>query len=130
LIPETQVTDLIVENGKVTGVRTGREGDLYADVVLMAEGINAFASVKAGLRKDYTMENAALAVKEVHALPEEVINERFNVRNNEGVTILVTGEFAYDMMGSGWIYTNRDTISIGMGPSLVIWSRRKPDQTI
>jgi flavin-dependent dehydrogenase len=38
-------------------------------VVLDAEGINAFAAVKAGLRKDFTMENAALAVKEVHALP-------------------------------------------------------------
>src|SRR5947209_262899 len=43
LIPETQVTDLVFDNGKVVGVRTGREGDLYADVVLMAEGINAFA---------------------------------------------------------------------------------------
>jgi electron transfer flavoprotein-quinone oxidoreductase len=30
------------------------------------------------------MENAALAVKEVHALPREVINERFNVGDNEG----------------------------------------------
>lgn len=132
LIPETQVTDLIVENGKVTGVRTGREDDLYADVVLMAEGINAFASVKAGLRKDYTMENAALAVKEVHALPEEVINERFNVRNNEGVTILVTGEFAHDMMGSGWIYTNRDTISIGMGAivSHMVETKARPNDLI
>jgi len=62
LVAETQVTDLISQNGKIVGVRTGREGDLYADVVLMAEGINAFASVKAGLRKDYTMDNAALAV--------------------------------------------------------------------
>ncbi|PZS06488.1 MAG: FAD-dependent oxidoreductase, partial [Chloroflexi bacterium] len=88
LVPETQVTDLIWDNGKIAGVRTGREGDLYADVVLMAEGINAFAAVKAGLRRDYTMENAALAVKEVHALPPEVIDERFNVRDNEGVTIL------------------------------------------
>jgi electron transfer flavoprotein-quinone oxidoreductase len=115
LITETQVTDLISENGKIVGVRTGREGDLFADVVLMAEGINAFAAVKAGLRKDFTMENAALAVKEVHALPREVINERFNVSDDEGVTILLIGEFCHDMMGSGWIYTNKDTISLGFG---------------
>lgn len=115
LIPETQVTDLIFDNGKVVGVRTGREGDLYADVVLMAEGINAFAAVKAGLRKDFTMDTAALAVKEIHALPEEVINARFNVSGDEGATILLTGEFSHDMMGSGWIYTNKDTLSIGFG---------------
>lgn len=115
LIPETQVTDLIFEDGKVAGVRTGREGDLYADIVLDAEGINAFAAVKAGLRKDYTMDNAALAVKEIHALPREVINERFNVGDGEGVTILITGEFSHDMMGSGFIYTNRDTLSVGFG---------------
>lgn len=115
LINETQVTDLIFDGGKVVGVRTGREGDLFADVVLMAEGINAFAAVKAGLREDFTMDNAALAVKEIHALPAETINERFNVGDNEGVTILVTGEFSHDMMGSGWIYTNQDTISLGFG---------------
>lgn len=115
LIPETQVTDLVAEDGKIVGVRTGREGDLYADIVIDAEGINAFAAVKAGLRKDFTMENAALAVKEIHALPPEVINERFNVRGDEGVTILLTGEFAHEMMGSGWIYTNRESISIGFG---------------
>src|SRR5947209_8848724 len=34
LINETQVTDLISENGKIVGVRTGREGDLYADMML------------------------------------------------------------------------------------------------
>lgn len=115
LIPETQVTDVIFEDGKAVGVRTGREGDLYADMVLMAEGINAFAAVKAGLRKDFTMDTSALAVKEIHALPEEVINARFNVTGDEGATILLTGEFAHDMMGSGWIYTNKDTLSIGFG---------------
>jgi len=132
LIPETQVTDLVSENGKIVGVRTGREGDLFADVVLDAEGINAFAAVKAGLRKDFTMENAALAVKEVHALPREVINERFNVGDNEGVTILLTGEFAHGMMGSGFIYTNRDTLSVGFGAivSHMVETKIKPNDLI
>jgi electron transfer flavoprotein-quinone oxidoreductase len=132
LIPETQVTDLIFEDGKVVGVRTGREGDLYADVVLDAEGINAFAAVKAGLRKDYTMDNAALAVKEIHALPREVINQRFNIGDNEGVTILITGEFAHDMMGSGFIYTNKDTLSVGVGAivSHMVETKVRPNDLI
>jgi electron transfer flavoprotein-quinone oxidoreductase len=118
VIPETQVTDLVWQDGKIAGVRTGREGDLYADIVLDAEGINAFAAVKAGLRTDFTMENAALAVKEIHALPKDVINQRFNVGDEEGVTILLTGEFSHDMMGSGFIYTNKDTLSVGFGAIL------------
>jgi len=132
LIAETQVTDLVSERGKIVGVRTGREGDLFADVVLDAEGINAFAAVKAGLRKDFTMENAALAVKEVHALPHEVINERFNVGDNEGVTILLTGEFSHGMMGSGFIYTNRDTLSVGFGAivSHMVETKIKPNDLI
>jgi electron transfer flavoprotein-quinone oxidoreductase len=115
VIPETQVTNVVRENGRVVGVETGREGNLYADVVLMAEGVNAWAAVRGGLREDFTMETAALAVKEVHALPREVINERFNVNDEEGVTILLTGEFAHGMMGSGWIYTNKESISLGFG---------------
>jgi electron transfer flavoprotein-quinone oxidoreductase len=115
LINETQVTDLISENGKIVGVKTGREGDLFADVVLDAEGINAYAAVKAGLRKDFTMENAALAVKEIHALPAEVINERFNISDGEGVTTFIVGEFSHGTMGSGFIYTNKDTLSVGFG---------------
>lgn len=132
LIPETQVTDLIWQDGKIAGVRTGREGDLFADVVLDAEGINAFAAVKAGLRKDYTMDNTALAVKEVHALPREVINERFNITDDEGVTILITGEFSHDMMGSGFIYTNKDTLSVGFGAivSHMVETKIKPNDLI
>jgi electron transfer flavoprotein-quinone oxidoreductase len=132
LIPETQVTDLVVENGTVIGVRTGREGDLYADVVIMAEGVNAFAAVKAGLRKDFTMDTAALAVKEIHALPPEVINQRFNVSDGEGVTILVAGEFSHDMMASAFIYTNKDTLSVGVGAivSHMVETKVKPNDLI
>src|SRR4030081_4079649 len=39
LIPETVVEELIVRGGRVVGVRTGREGDLFADVVVVCEGI-------------------------------------------------------------------------------------------
>lgn len=116
IINETQVTDVIFKSGRVVGVKTGREeGDLYADVVLMAEGVNCFASTKAGLRQDYTMENSALAVKEIIQLPEATINDRFNVPSGQGVTLLCIGDFGRDTMGSGFIYTNKDTLSVGFG---------------
>ncbi|HEV3310478.1 MAG TPA: FAD-dependent oxidoreductase [Chloroflexota bacterium] len=116
LIAETQVTECIFDRGTVVGVRTGREeGDLFADVVLMAEGVNCWAAVKSGLRRDYTMENSALAVKEIISLPEGTINDRFNVPSDQGATILCIGEFGHGTMGSGFIYTNKDTLSVGFG---------------
>lgn len=132
LISETQVTEAILKDGKVIGVRTGREGDLFADVVLMAEGINAFATVKSGLRQDFSMNNAALAVKEVHSLPAETINQRFNVPSGQGVTILLTGEFSHGMMASGWIYTNKESISLGFGAivSHLIDTKIKPNELL
>src|SRR2546425_1260171 len=53
LIPETVVEELIVREGRVVGVRTGREGDLLADVVVVCEGIGLGSRLleKAGLKK-------------------------------------------------------------------------------
>lgn len=133
LIPETQVTQCIFDKGKVVGVRTGREeGELFANVVLMAEGINCWAAVKSGLRQDYSMENSALAVKEIIALPSETINARFNVPSDQGVTILCIGEFGAGTMGSGFIYTNKDTLSVGFGAILehLTQAKRQPNDLL
>lgn len=133
LIPETQVTDLIFKEGRVVGVHTGRdEGDIYADVVLMAEGINCFATTRAGLRQDYSMENSALAVKEIISLPEATINDRFNVSSDQGVTLLCIGEFGHETMGSGFIYTNKDSLSVGFGAIVehLSQSRLQPNELL
>src|SRR5712691_1827861 len=39
VVPETVVERLIVKNGRVVGVGTGRGDDLYADVTIVCEGI-------------------------------------------------------------------------------------------
>ena len=39
VVPETVVERLIVKNGRVIGVATGRGDDLYADVTIVCEGI-------------------------------------------------------------------------------------------
>jgi electron transfer flavoprotein-quinone oxidoreductase len=57
----------------------------------------------------------ALAVKEMHFLPAEVIEQRFNVKGNEGVVIEAAGTITKGMAGTGFIYTNKESISIGIG---------------
>jgi electron transfer flavoprotein-quinone oxidoreductase len=48
------------------------------------------------------------------------------------VTILLTGEFTHGMMGSGFIYTNKDTLSVGFGAivSHMVETKAKPNDLI
>ncbi len=116
IITETVVEDPILESERVVGVRTGRpDGDLYADVVIAADGVNSLLGQKAGMRKEILPEQAALAVKEVIALPREVIQDRFQLTGDQGTTIELYGNASMGMLGTGFIYTNRDTLSVGVG---------------
>ncbi|HUU54033.1 MAG TPA: FAD-dependent oxidoreductase [Armatimonadota bacterium] len=116
IIPETVVESAIMEDGKVVGVRTGRpDGDLYADVVIAADGVNSLLAQNVGLREEVPPDEVALAVKEVIALPRETINDRFQLTGDQGATIELYCDASWGMVGTAWIYTNRDSLSIGVG---------------
>jgi electron transfer flavoprotein-quinone oxidoreductase len=117
LITGTTVEDVIRQDGRVVGVRAGREGgDIYGDVVIICDGVNSFLAQKAGLqRRPVEPSEMALAVKEIIGLPRQVINERFAVADDEGVTIEVYGSVTQGMAGYGFIYTNRESLSVGIG---------------
>ncbi len=119
VISETVVEDFLYEDGRIVGVRTDREdGDLRADVVVLAEGVNALLARKAGMRGDIPPQHLAVGVKEVVFLPKERIEDRFNLEEDEGVSIEIVGAATRGLVGTGFIYTNRDSISIGFGALL------------
>ena len=115
LLPSTVVEELIVEGGKVVGVRTGREdGDLRADVVIVADGCNSFLARQAGFRKEFPPHRLQLAVKEVIAMDRGLIESRFNVTGSQGASIeYLGGDAVAGMFGGAFIYTNGDTLSVG-----------------
>jgi len=119
ILTETIVEDLLYHDGNVVGIRTGRdEGDLGAKVVIIAEGVNNFLAVKAGLAKKLKPDLVAVAVKEVIALPAEKIEDRFCLDEGQGATIELYGDATAGLMGVGFIYTNKESISIGVGTTL------------
>src|SRR5919109_470301 len=120
LIPETVVEELIVRDGRVVGVRTGREGDLLADVVVVCEGIGLGSHLleKAGLKKPLRANQVAMAVKEIIALDPALIESRFNCEPGEGASIECFGTATRGLSGFMFIYTNRDTLSVGGGALL------------
>ena len=122
LIPDTVVDDVIWENNQVIGVKTRREnGDLYADVVIVADGANSLLAEKAKLRGSYVPRQMALGMKEVIELPRAVIEDRFGLNGNEGVELkYMAGDATMGIWGGGNIYTNLDSLS------LVTWIALKP----
>lgn len=119
IINETVVESCIVENDRVVGVRTNRpEGDLYANVVVLADGINSLLSKQLGFHKEWKPQEVALAVMEELKLPSEVIEERFNLDPGTGATIEIYGGGTLGLVGTAFIYTNKEHISIGVGALL------------
>lgn len=119
VIPEMTVTDLLWRDGVVVGVTTGsEEGELYADVVIIAEGANSLLAQKAGMHKEWQPKEQALVAKELIELDEQTINERFNVSDGRGVAMEIFGKSTAYLLGYGFIYTNKSTLSIGTGALL------------
>ena len=107
------------ESGRVIGVEVEREdGKIYADAVILADGVNSLVATQAGLRQDIQAGNVALAVKEMIFLPRETIEARFNLSGQAGVVIEMLGSITEGMVGTGFLYTNKDSLAIGVGGML------------
>lgn len=106
-----KVDELIEKNGKIVGVKAG-EDEMYADVVIAADGVNSFIAQKAGLFGDIQAHNMGVGVKEVIELPAETIEERFQLKAGEGAARMLLG-CTEGIHGGGFLYTNHESISIG-----------------
>lgn len=123
-IPESTVTDLIIKDGKVAGVKIGDE-EMEADLVISAEGVNALASERAGLIKTKAPKDMAVGFKYVYKLSEEIINQRFNSASDKGVAMLCAGECNRGISGGAFLYTNKDSVSIGLVVDTECWKASK-----
>jgi len=116
LICETTAEQLLMDGDNVVGVRCDRlGGDVFADVVILADGVNSTLARKAGFHGEISAKNVALAVKEILFMPEETIQARFNINGEEGVVIEMMGSVTEGMVGTGFLYTNKDSLTIGVG---------------
>jgi electron transfer flavoprotein-quinone oxidoreductase len=115
LVCSTTATGLLRDgSGQVVGVATDRpDGDLRARVVIACDGVNSFLAKEAGLYGDVDAANYTVGVKETIALPKHVIDERFGVRDREGVDIEILGGTS-GVNGGGFVYTNFDTLAVGV----------------
>lgn len=116
--PRTLVKNAIIKNNFVVGVKTEIE-EIYGSIVIIADGANSLLAKEIGLRKDIDPKDVALAVKEVYQLDKNTINERFNLLNDkDGAMIECLGYPFNEILGLSFVYTNSDSVSVGVGITL------------
>ena len=98
---------------RVVGVQAG-DDELRARVVVAADGVNSFLARDAGLRHQDPPNHLAVGVKSVVSLPRETIEARFNLTGDEGAALAVVGDCTEGVGGGGFLYTNTDSLSIGI----------------
>lgn len=124
LVTETLVKEIIIKENKIVGVKTELE-EFFADIVILADGVNSTLAKQIGLRKEIKPKDVALGVKEVIKLGKEKIEERFNLREGEGAIYEFLGDPMLGILGLGYLYTNKETVSIGLGISLDALAEKK-----
>ncbi|MGC8663719.1 MAG: FAD-dependent oxidoreductase [Thermoplasmata archaeon] len=112
-----KVDSLLHQNGKVTGVKSGSD-ELEGDIVILADGSVSLLSQAEGLKERPDANNFGVGMKEVFTLSEDEVNKRFGITSRDGVEDLIIGYPTKYLRGGGFIYTFKDSISIGVIVSL------------
>ncbi len=115
-----RVDSLLWEKKRVVGIKAG-DDEILANVVVAADGINSVLTEQAGLRHQVKPKNIGLGVKEVIGLPTDLIENRFHLDPNEGTSHTYIG-CTKGLPGGGFLYTNRDSLSLGIVVKLPVFN--------
>ncbi len=116
VVASVPVDRLHWEGPRVHGIVQGGE-TMTAPVTILADGSNSRLSLGTPIRPNPRLSGDAteLGIKEVYRLDAGTIEDRFQVGPGEGhAEEWVTGIFPPGVMGGGFLYTNADTISVGL----------------
>ncbi len=100
-------------SGKVVGVRAG-EDEITSQVTILAEGCNTVLAEKCLGNPRPKASQMAVGIKQIFELPASQIEDRFLVPEGEGAAMLFVGDCTHGSVGGGFLYTNRDSISLGL----------------
>lgn len=102
---ERDSNDIVIETDELEPFRVR--------AVIAADGTNSELAEVTQARRKFSSEQLYQGVKVVIKLPETILEERFNITNQEGAAHLFAGDVTMNHVGGGFLYTNRDTISLG-----------------
>lgn len=116
VVASVPVERLNWEGTKVHGVVQGGE-TMSAPVTILCDGANSRLALGTPIRPNprLSAESTELGIKEVYRLDAATIEDRFQLGPGEGhAEEWVAGHLPAGVMGGGFLYTNQDTISVGL----------------
>ncbi|WP_254271476.1 FAD-dependent monooxygenase [Haloarcula marina] len=113
LLTEVHVTGLLREKGEIVGVLTEELDPIEADIVVAADGVNSELARDAGLMDWDDPDEWFQGVKAVAEMDPDVIDDRFDIDDDEGEAHLFSGDLFDGVRGGGFLYTNDASLSIG-----------------
>ncbi|MBI3023734.1 MAG: FAD-dependent oxidoreductase [Thaumarchaeota archaeon] len=113
LSSQTTVEELLIEGEQVVGVRTTNE-ELRAKLVVDCSGVTSNLVEMAGMRRRLVPRGLYQGIKEVYKVDPQAIESRFKLSRGEGRAIFYLGSFMKGVGGGAFIYTNADTLSVGI----------------
>lgn len=113
LISGVKVDRLLRGDTHFYGIEAAGE-EMTAKVVIAADGVNSFLAQGAGVRAKQPTKNLGLGIKSVIQIGEDAVRERFNLTGSQGAAYALVGDATMGVPGGGFMYTNRDSVSIGV----------------
>lgn len=131
LVTRTQALKAIVEKNKVVGVETDR-GEVYGNIVIAADGVNSLITKSVGLHEEWKPYEVVLGVKEIIEVGRVKIEDMFKLGMDEGIAVTMIGGPVAGMTGGGFLYTNKETLSIGVGALLsdIVEANKRPNDLL
>ncbi len=113
IVSGVHVSNILWQDGK-TVVETDELEPIEVKAVIAADGVNSEIALITGARQKFESESLYQGVKSVARLPEDIIDERYELKDGEGVAHLFAGDISRGHNGGGFLYTNKDTLSVGV----------------
>ncbi|MCE9653199.1 MAG: NAD(P)/FAD-dependent oxidoreductase [Nitrosarchaeum sp.] len=113
IIPGVHVKSITWNDNGRAVIHTDELDDFEVKAIIAADGVNSEIAEMVGARSKFTPSQLYQGVKVIIKLPEKIINERFEISSEEGAAHLFAGDVTLNHIGGGFLYTNRDTLSIG-----------------
>ena len=112
VVPGVHVKEIRWE-GERTIIQTDELEEVEVKAIIAADGVNSEVAYMTGARQKFSPSQLYQGVKVVVKLPEEIMNERFTIGQDDGAAHLFAGDVTLNHIGGGFLYTNRDTLSVG-----------------
>ena len=92
----------------------------------LAEGVNNLLTRQIGIEPAYVpADHVAVGVKEIIKFDQKVLEDRFQLDGQGGLTNEFVGFASQGVEGGGFLYTNRDSVSLGLVLSMLDLREKK-----